>query len=115
MAVIEVVPLGSYSGTINFGPVPIPQGITAVRGAINIDQILTPVQGYAATIEISYDNGTTWGPLIGVFYTGAVQKPGLTVQNLEVSLAQAGLTTRQVRGTVVITGTVTTRVVLTVT
>ena len=112
MITVPVILTKTFSDeTRAFGPVAMPVGLSMVRLWIDVSQMVTPDQFFDVTVDLSLDNGATWAFLFGFTRIGAIlinPKTQLvdTQSMMQVPLPSPALSTRQVRGTLVVTGTV---------
>lgn len=118
MASVVVLPRNTYSGSRNFGPVNVPNGLTYVE--LSLDRSLWTDSATAVDfgLELSQDNGQTWAPWGRATAVGGVilAKDGVTVlakSSFYVSLPNPDNTQRKLRGDVTITGSVNTVVTVT--
>ena len=107
MAVFVLIPPGTYSaGTRSFGPRAVPQGTVSAKFEIDISQQLDPQQVWNIQIQYSTDDGQSWRELFGAGRVGGPddnqKHPGTSF--LAMVLPDDGLTTRQVKGTISLTG-----------
>jgi hypothetical protein len=94
-----------------FGPVAVPVGLSMVRLSVDVSQMVTPDQFFDLNVDLSLDDGATWAFLFGFTRIGGIiinQKTQLvdTQSMMQLPLPSPALSTRRVRGTLVVTGTV---------
>lgn len=118
----ELVPIASHAaGSLNFGPLNIPQGFTVLMIAFDLRQVDSLTATFSSTVELSLDNGANWiaagGNALNLAQSGYVLNGGvLTRSNVDpmgpgpvrmfakqIILKNSDLTTRQVRGTLSVT------------
>lgn len=105
-----VLPVGNRKGTIQSGAVNWPSTLKTARFRVNSTAFTDPATQIDMFIEQSFDNGTTWGPwasnegLTG----GQLDRQGNpALPSIEVAPDPATASIpRQVRGRIVVTGTI---------
>lgn len=116
MATTVVMPLADYPEQSRvLGPAVVPAGITQVMFSVQrntpADATIWPSAAVTISlvVEVSYDNGGTWRPLMNFASSGGQvidKDTGLAapISAGSCTLTQPELSTRQVRGTLTIAG-----------
>lgn len=106
-----LLPTAVYGpGTLAFGPVAIPVGITGVTAIIDRAALVSPTLRIDWTLELSQDDGQTWEAWGGA---GTIGGPPFTTSSFTVALPQPANAARKLRGSVTLTEAATTSVSIT--
>ena len=118
----ELVTTASHqAGTLNFGPLNIPQGFTVLMISFDLRQVNSLTATFSSSVEISIDSGANWdfagGNALNLAQSGYELNGNVLTRSAtdpmgpgpvrmfakQILLKNCHLTTRQVRGTLSVT------------
>lgn len=88
-------------GTRNFGPIAVPDDVTACTLAFDRSKWTNPAATLSAQLETSVDGGATWQAWVGLTSVGSADAT-MTITSMSRVLPPG--TGRQIRGNYVVTG-----------
>lgn len=113
MGAVTILPAGTYTGSVVLGPMPIPAGATFVDVLIDRTNWTDQSTALNGAAEVSLDGGATWQSIGGIGAPGGafVLRGKLVTQgSASFGLPDAANANRQLRATMVCTGSVPTSI-----
>lgn len=107
----------NFTGTQNFGPINVPQGIENALFSLDAALMTNPLMQGSLQMDLSIDNGATWAstdrtiatnpfPVIMTFQGGALTKLGqpIPAYNIACRFPHPEFATRQLRAQLIVSG-----------
>jgi hypothetical protein len=107
----------NFTGTQNFGPINVPQGISNALFSMDATNMTNPAMQGSLQMDLSLDNGVTWAstsrtvdtnpfPVLMTFAGGAKTKTGQPIPeyNIACVFPHPELATRQLRAQLIVSG-----------